>query len=472
MPDDLAKTALAKTALAQPLTASGRVEPVKATPADQPLGLWSAFRAARRNILEMIPRQAFEEPMLHNRGFQSWRMIMDPGAVEHVLKTRARDYPRSDVTLRILQPRQGESLFTAPWDDWRWQHRAIAPIFQNKNLMAVSSVMTMSAEATAARLAAAKGEAVDVYDEMITATFDVINDAALSGRERMDRDATVDAITLFIERIARVSLLDILGAPRWVPRPARLLSGANRQLDDLVDGVIARRIERGPSERPDLLDLLIAAEDPETGRKMTPAELRNNLLAFIVAGHETTALALTWALYLVSLDRDAQRKARDEAQAALGDGPATAEHLPKLVYTRQILDEALRLYPPAAFLSRTAKTDDDVILDLAVLKNETVMIPIYAIHRHRALWDEPDAFAPERFAPEAVKARPRYAYLPFGAGPRICIGMNFALIEATIILATLLARFDFALTPKTKPEPVLLFTLRPKGGAPLTATRL
>ncbi|MFM7334154.1 MAG: cytochrome P450, partial [Tabrizicola sp.] len=229
----------------------------------------------------------------------------------------------------------------------------------------------------------------------------------------------------------------------------------------------ARRAEGGKTP-PDLLDLLMAGSDPESGRQMTTSELRDNLLTFIVAGHETTALTLSWALYLCAFDPAAQAAARAEAQAALGDRSATVADLPHLPLVRRIVDEALRMYPPAAFLSRTAMAAD-TLCGREVRPGDTVILPIYALHRHRLLWEDPDAFRPDRFAdPKAV---PRFQYLPFGDGPRICIGASFALQEAVIVLATLLARFRFTPIPGKEPKPVMILTLRPQGGVWLKVER-
>ena len=213
------------------------------------------------------------------------------------------------------------------------------------------------------------------------------------------------------------------------------------------------------------MDLLLDAADPETGRAMTRDELRDNLLTFIVAGHETTALTLAWALYLCAFDPGVQDRAAAEAQAVLGDRAATEADLPALPLIQRIVNEALRLYPPAAFLSRTAQVADR-LCGREVLPGDTVMLPIYALHRHHLLWDRPDAFDPDRF----LTAPDRYAYLPFGAGPRICIGASFALHEAVIILSTLLARFRFHAIPGRNPQPRMILTLRPHGGVWLKVT--
>jgi cytochrome P450 len=194
---------------------------------------------------------------------------------------------------------------------------------------------------------------------------------------------------------------------------------------------------------------------------MTTDELRDNLLTFIVAGHETTALTLSWALYLCAFDPAVQEAARAEAQGVLGDRAATAADVPALPLIRRIVDEALRLYPPAAFLSRTAQGPDE-LCGREIRAGDTVILPIYALHRHHALWQAPDSFDPGRFAD--ARAVPRFHYLPFGDGPRICIGASFALQEAVIILATLLVRFRFARVPGREPKPVMILTLRPEGG--------
>jgi len=198
---------------------------------------------------------------------------------------------------------------------------------------------------------------------------------------------------------------------------------------------------------------------------MTDTELRDNLLTFIVAGHETTALTLAWSLYLCAFDPDVQDRARAEIRAVLKDRKvADGADVPKLPYLRQIIDEALRLYPPGALVSRTAQARDQLV-GTDIYPGDTVILPIYALHRHAALWEAPDAFDPDRFAHKPQ----RYAYLPFGDGPRICIGASFAVQEAVIILATLLAQHRFTAVPGRDPKPVMILTLRPEGGVWLQA---
>ena len=330
--------------------------------------------------------------------------------------------------------------------------------------------MTTAAERSCARIAQAGPRAIDFLGEMVTTTFDVISDVTFSGDDTFDRNAVHGAIDDYIAEAGKISLFDILGFPDWVPRPGRITSGkALREMKQVADRAIDDRSRRGNTGRPDLLDLLLQGEDPKTKRRMNTAELRDNLLTFIVAGHETTALTLSWSLYLMGFDQSVQEKARAEAQSVLGGRAATGADLENLPYTRQIIDEALRLYPPAGIISRTA-CKPDTLGGREIRSGDTVMIPIYALGRNRLLWDDPDAFRPERF--EDRKNIDRYAYLPFGDGPRICIGASFALQEAVIILATLLSRFRFTPVPGKDPEPVMILTLRPDGGVWLKADLL
>ena len=442
--------------------------PAKVPLSARPLGIWGSFRAGRRNVLELIPEAATRLPIVSGVTGKPWHMLMDPDGLRQVLRDKVADYPKSMVTKLILGPAIGGSMFVAEGAEWLWQRRAAAPVFSHRNVAALAPVMTGAAERVAARIAAADGGAIDAYEEMVTATFEVISDVTLSGGAGFDRSAVHTAIEEYIASAAKLSMLDVLGAPAWVPRPSRMFSAATmRQMKQTADTAIVTRKARGARPIPDLLDLLLAGEDPKTGRRMNVDEVRDNLLTFIVAGHETTALTLAWSLYLCAHAPDIQARARDEAQAVLGDRVATADDIARLPLIRRIVDEALRLYPPAAFLARTAEADD-LLVGHKVRRGDTVVLPIYALHRHHLLWDNQDAFDPDRF----LTAPPRFTYLPFGDGPRICIGASFALQEAVIILATLLARFRFALVPGKAPKPVMILTLRPQGGVWLGVQRV
>lgn len=442
--------------------------PARVALVNQPLGLFRSLAMARRNVLSIIPEIAVKQPMVSGKMGKRWHMVMDPTAIREMLLDRVDDYPKSLVTKNLLRPAIGDSLFIAEGAHWRWQRRAVAPAFSHRNMLNLSPIMTAAAQRSADRIAAAGPRAINMLDEMVKSTFDVISDVTFSGGDGFDRDAVHRAIDDYIAEAGKLSLFDILGLPDWLPRPGRAMSGrALKDMKRIADGAIDARAERGPSDTPDLLDLLLDGTDPKTKRQMNTAELRDNLLTFIVAGHETTALTLSWALYLMGFDQAVQQKARAEAQTVLQGRAATGADVENLPYIRQIIDETLRLYPPAGVISRTAQRND-TLCGREVRPGDTVMVPIYALGRHQQLWDQPDVFDPDRFKDR--KAIDRYAYLPFGDGPRICIGASFAQQEAVIILATLLSRFRFTPVAGKSPEPVMILTLRPEGGVWLTAT--
>ncbi|WP_428849231.1 cytochrome P450 [Thetidibacter halocola] len=441
--------------------------PVRVPLVTQPMGLWGSLQASRRNVLSIIPDLATRQPMVSGKTGKRWHMVMDPGANRRILLENLDNYPKSIVTKNLLRPAIGESMFIAEGANWRWQRRTAAPVFSHRNVMNLAPVMSAAAERSVARVTQAGPRAVDFLAEMVTTTFDVISDVTFSGGEGFDRDGVHKAIDAYIAEAGKISLFDILGMPDWVPRPGRtFFAGGVKEMKRVADEAIEARKARGHEGVPDLLDLLLAGEDPESKRQMNVGELRDNLLTFIVAGHETTALTLAWSLYLLAFDPVVQERARDEVRGVVQGRVATGEDVAKLPFIRRIVDEALRLYPPAGMVSRTAQGPDE-LCGREIRRGDTVILPFYALHRNKLLWEEPDAFRPDRWGGQ----RPdRYAYLPFGDGPRICIGASFAIQEAVIILATLLANLRFTPVKGKAPEPVMILTLRPQGGVWLEAT--
>ncbi len=456
-----------------------QITPPRIAPPTRALSLFETLRAARRNVLEIIPGLSFVQPMVSGRLGSRWHMVQDPGALRRIFLDNVGNYPKSEIMLRMLRPAVGDSLFTSEGDAWRRQRRTVAPVFAQRNVTALAPVMTATAERTAERLARSGGRA-EMVGEMLSATFDVICDVALSGREHFDVEVYGQAIVRYMETVGRASVLDFLHVPNWMPRPGAVLGrGSVRTMHAMVSRAIEERrraiagraVAAGTGAADDLLDHMLKAEDAETGRRMTPEELLHNMQFFIVAGHETTALALSWSLLLLAGDPAAQERASAEARAALGDAPAGAGHIAATPYVGQVIEEALRLYPPVALLARNVRRPD-LLAGRRVLPNDTLFLPIFALHRHRMWWDDPDVFDPGNFAPEKAAARDRYLYLPFGAGPRVCVGANFAMMQAHIILATLLARFRFAPGDGPPPVPTMSMTLRPEGGVRLSVTPL
>jgi cytochrome P450 len=262
----------------------------------------------------------------------------------------------------------------------------------------------------------------------------------------------------------------LIRAPGWFPFPGKKRAEAAKDYlrAELIRLVAERR--RSGERRNDLVRLLLEAVDPETGQTMSDRGLADNLLTFTTAGHETTALALTWTFYLLSLHPEIEKRLVREIENVTGGSALREEHIDKLTYARQVIQEAMRLYPPAPLVVR-APSRDVHFGDLTITKGTPTYIPIYAVHRHRTLWTDPDSFDPDRFTEIASASRHRYAYLPFGAGPRICIGMSFALVEAVVILATLVSATRLSLKPGYEPSLRMRITLRPKRGMPMTVKR-
>ena len=457
---------------------SGFIAPT-ISPPPRPLGVIGSLRAARRNVLSILPAIAFSQPIVSGTtGPARWHMLQSPEGMRRVFLDNHENYPKSEVMIRMLRPAVGRSLFTAEGEGWRWQRRAIAPVFAARNVEALAPMMRATAERAAAAIGGAGGAPVPMVRQMLSATFDVICEVALSGREAFDTEAYAEAITRYFLTIGRASLLDFLRLPPWFPRPGELLgAGAVRRMHAMVRAAIERRRREGrPRGAPDLLDHMLAARDPESGKAMSPRDLLHNMQFFIVAGHETTALTLAWALLLLAHDGAAQEAAAAEARARLGGGAgngagngagggaapriADAEDLKAMPLIEAILQETMRLYPPVGMLARDVRAPDR-LHGREIRPGDTLFLPLYALHRHRLWWDAPDAFRPERFLPEAAAGRDRFLHLPFGAGPRICVGANFAMLQAGIILSTLLARFRFRPAGGALPEPVMHMTIRP-----------
>lgn len=437
-------------------------------PPGRPLGMFASLRETRRNVLSIIPQISFTQPIVTGEtGPARWHMVQGPEGMRRVYLDNVDNYPKSEVMIRMLRSAVGASLFTSEGADWRWQRRAIAPVFAARNVEALAPVMTATAERASARLGASAGPA-EMVREMLSATFDVICEVALSGREHFDAEVYGEAITRYFLTVGRASLLDFLEAPAWVPRPGEILGrGAVKTMHRMVSKAIEarRREETGRGKADDLLDYMLKAEDPKTGRRMSPEDLLHNMQFFIVAGHETTALALAWALYMLANDPETQGRARAEAQGVLGGRAAGAADLGAMPLIEAILNESMRLYPPVGFLARNVRQFDR-IYDREIKPRETVFLNIYALHRHEMYWEAPEVFDPDRFLGTKAAGRDKYLHLPFGAGPRVCVGANFAMMQAGIILATLLSRFEFR-PAGPDPEPVMLMTIRPEPGVVL-----
>lgn len=422
--------------------------------------------AARRNVLELIPALSYRQPIVSGEMLMRWHMLADPAGMKRVMLDNLSNYPKSEIMRRMLRPAIGDSLFNADGAEWRWQRRAVVPVFTHRNVLALAPAMTRTAVRACDRLKAGEGKA-EMVGEMLTTTFDVICDVALSGREHFDAHTFGAAITDYFRTAGRASLLDFLGFPPWFPRPGELLAGRSvKTMHEMVGAAIEARRRQVDAPADDLLAHMLNARDPETGQRMSPQDLIFNMQFFIVAGHETTALALAWSLYLLANSPQDQDKARKQAREVLGNRAAGPDDLAAMPFIRQVLEEAMRLYPPVGLLARTVLAEDE-LCGRIMRPADILFLPIWALHRHELLWDKPEEFQPGRFAPDCAETPDKYQYLPFGAGPRVCVGADFAMMQAQIILATILARFRFA-PGLPHPRPVMMMTVRPEPGVFVT----
>jgi cytochrome P450 len=434
---------------------------------DRPRGALSTIFTLRRNPIEIWGEADFVRPFSIGRSILGLRAAAhDPAAVRHVFLDNAGNYRKDDLQLRVLSPGLGNGLLTADGESWRLQRRSLAPLFSPRQVGEFAPPVQRVAATVVDRLRRRReGAVADVGELMSRTTLEVLEQTLFSQGIGRDPSAFQRAMTDYFDTIGRVDPLDLVGAPSFLPRLGRLRGRAplgffNQAVDAIIEGRKAL-LDRGGEAPRDLLTLLLGAKDPETGLGMPEADIRANIVTFIGAGHETTANGLTWTLYLLSQASEWRERAEQEADQAFDpERPASLESCPVV---RAVFDEALRLYPPAAILSRQAIADDE-ILGVRIPAGAVVVVSPYVLHRRRGLWDNPDAFDPSRFLGERRERIDRFAYIPFGTGPRVCIGMAFAIQEAIIILANLLRAFRFELVEGHPVMPRQRVTLRPREG--------
>ena len=440
------------------------------------LDLFDFFKAVRTNPLTTWMEEHFEAKIIAGEGVLGRMTVLnDPVAIRHVLLDNAANYRKDDLQRRVLAPGLGNGLLTAEDEAWRLQRRTLAPLFAPRNVAGFARIMAEAADRLVRRLMRWRdGRVVDVSLEMTRVTLDVLERTVFTHGLSRDPDALGRAITRYFEALGPLDPLDVIGVPDFVPRLGRIRARpALRFFDEVVNELIdARKALLGSGEAVprDILTLLLEAADPQTGRGLTDLELRANLVTFIGAGHETTANALSWSIFLLSQAPSVRERVEREVDEILGGRLPEIDDLDRLVQVRAVVEEAMRLYPPVPYMSRAAIREDR-IGNLKIPKGSIVTIAPYVLHRHKTLWEEPDAFMPERFLPERRGAIDKFAYLPFGAGPRVCIGGSFALQEAMIVLASLVRAVRLDLKEGHVVRPVHRVTLRLDGGLPMHVSR-
>jgi cytochrome P450 len=413
---------------------------------------WYRFlKAVRTNALEIFPQAAYQDDVVVQSFLGRKRFVLNsPDAIHHLLIENIGNYRRTSATIRILRPIIGDGLFLAEGEDWRHQRRTIAPALAPRVMPMLARHVVGAASDTIARLTTT----TDPVDILATTQFLALEIAARSmfSLEMQQYGAALRRqIGSYAQNLARPYLLDLvlpvtISTLRDLAR-ARFRAGWLR----LMDEIMATRLSAPENDPPrDLFDLLRAARDPQTGAAFSNTQLRDQMTTMIVAGHETTALTLFWAIYLLASAPAEQERVAEEVQAIDFTPDNTTDVLSKLPYTRAVVNEALRLYPPAFAITR-AVIGTDRIGTVEVPAGSLVMVAPFVLHRHARLWRNPDAFEPARFLGDATPAH-RFAYLPFGAGPRVCVGAQFALTEAALVLAMLIKQFRIT---RASTEPVL-----------------
>ena len=439
-------------------------------PLAEPVRPIQFLRLLRDNQLSVYTRDSFTTDFGEARLlFHNFVLLNEPDFIEHVLVTNHQNYVKGHLTRQVLEWALGNSLLISEGDFWRRQRRIIAPAFHHQHLARAAHVMVRRARQRVERwrTPCELGERPDIAHEMMSLTMEIVAEALFSSDIANSIDELGRAMTTLHASLGTPNPLDILGFPAWFPRwRSHRTRSALARLDRMIYGIIAARraTRKGPD---DLLGLLLAARDEETGEGMTDRQLRDEVLTFFAAGHETTALALTWTLYLLSRHPGIERALHDEVDRAPGEGETTFADLEALSCTRMVIEEAMRLFPPGHSLSRAAVADDEVG-GHAIRAGSVVTISPYLTHRNPRLWEDPLRFDPERFTPDRVKARHRFAYFPFGGGPRICIGRGFAMTEACVVLATIARAYRLRMAPGHRVEAHGGITLRPRYGLRMT----
>jgi cytochrome P450 len=451
------------------LVESPPLYPPTVSPPPEPLPLLPFLWRFIVNPLRALPQAVYEQPVVVVVRRRTIAWVTGPALVERVLLHEHAQFPKTPLEKRVFAQTLGDGILTSDGPAWRWQRRIAAPLFRHQELLAHVPAMSSAAEEIVARWRGGIDQSPRRVDrDMTDATFSVFTRTLLDGADSGDGELIKRRGADFLEHTSWEVAAAMIGLPEWVWHPGkRQMRTAAVDMRAAIMRIIARRRTVSTGLGSDLLGRLMAARDPESGEPMSDAQLADNLLTFIAAGHETTAKALTWTLYLLARAPAWQQRIRDEVSGVAGAEPVAAAHLARLSLTQRVLKESMRLYPPAPVLTRIAARDVEME-GITLSAGTLVVIPIFAVHRHRRLWEDPDRFDPDRFLPEREALHLRTQFMPFGFGPRTCIGMSFAMLEATAILATLVRAAHFDWDGRHMPEPVSRITLRPKGGMPLS----
>jgi cytochrome P450 len=416
--------------------------------------------AIRESMIATWGQRAYEEDIIQGRFFGRSSFILNtPDSIRHVLVDNYENYTRTPAGIRVLRPVLGEGLLISEGRAWKHQRRTLAPAFTPRAVATLVPHMLSATNATIAKIVASCTEPVDLREAMQRMTLEIAGRTMFSFGMDRHGAALRDFVMEYGARLARPHFLDLLLPLSW-PSPQDFSRARFRKRwTAFVSMLMAERRAAGKNQGApahDLFDLMVAARDPETGEAFTDQQLGDQVATMILAGHETTATALFWSLYLLSLDPASQDALATEVAGATVDG---AQDIERLKFTRAVVDETMRLYPPAFLIARAAAAPD-AIAGLPVRKRDVVLIAPWLLHRHEKLWRDPNAFIPSRFMPGGP-VPDRFAYMPFGAGARVCIGAHFALVEATLALAKIIGAFRVGLVDREPVMPIGVVTTQP-----------
>jgi cytochrome P450 len=441
----------------------------------EPLSPFAGLRTARRNFLAIWHEKSFEFQFFSTRVLaRSLFICNSPDTVAAAFINHHDSFERKTPQVRhALAPLLGDGLFISDGETWRRRRRIVAPIVHASRLPLFAPLMIEAAAETAARWTRLPpGAPIDALREMATLTAEIICRTVFGRRLGAEHaHAIATAFSTYQRLVGQLDLLSLLGLPDWLPRPrAPAIGRAAAQIHRVLDGIIANCRAASANGDASLIGLLFAARDEETGEALDARALRNEAAVIFMAGHETTANALAWTWYLLSQAPRVEEELHGELDSVLGARLPRLEDVPRLVYTRAVFEEAVRLYPPVPLLGREAGREE-AIRNRPVPRGSLVIVVPWLLHRHRKFWDRPDQFVPERFLPECAALRPRHLYIPFSIGPRICAGAAFGLTEAILCLATLAQRVRLRLAPGAAVMPVCRLTLRPGDHLPMLVYR-
>jgi cytochrome P450 len=392
-------------------------------------------------------------------------LLSHPDLIEEVLTARARHTTKTAI-LQMLRPVLGDGLLLSEGDSWLRQRRLLQPAFHRQRIAAYGDVMAGYAERGMADWR--DGQTRDVHVDMMAITQGIVAKTLFDADVSDDAYDVGHALHVLMQDFSRRRTA-LFALPRFVPTPARRRArAAVERLDRIVYAIIAARRASG-EDRGDLLSILLAARDADDGSRMTDRQVRDEIMTLFLAGHETTAVSLSWTWYLLAQHPEVEATLAAELRSVLGGRRPTVADLPQLRYAEMVVMESMRLYPPAFTITRRVAEACEV--GGHRIEAETTLVMSQWIVQRDARWfDAPEAFRPERWENDLAKRLPRYAYFPFGGGPRLCIGNTFAMMEATLLLATIAQRFRFRLAPGASVKPMLSVTLRPAEGIHMTVS--